>query len=109
MSLKENKLWMASLVICSLTWPSLVQAFFCFSVGAGAGAGGKHRDRHYSGPPPPMAFGAVGYPLFSYSPVPQRLEPQALVPVAPVSSSELSPEAGLAGTDSRPVRQQIFE
>jgi len=112
MNLKSDKRPVALLVIFTLIWPSLVQAFFCFSVGAGTG--GKHRNRHYSAPYPPSTFGAVAYPSFNYSPIrysPVREEQQSqkLVPVAPVSSSDLMIEATPAEPGGSPVKQQIFE
>ncbi|MDH3527373.1 MAG: hypothetical protein OEN52_03750 [Gammaproteobacteria bacterium] len=97
MNLKANMLSMAVLVIFSLTWSALVQAFFCFSVGAGSGS--KHRNRHYSQPPPPVGFGAVAYPQYYNSPVLQ----------SPVARPALVPEAVSPETRGRAARQQIFK
>lgn len=97
MNLKANKRSMALLVVLTLIWPSFVQAFFCFSVGAGAG--NKQRYRHYVRPPPPAGFDTVTYPMFHYSPIPQN--PSAMYdwqlnPVLPAAPGEA-------------VKQQIFE
>jgi hypothetical protein len=65
MTLKANKLSLVVLVILSLTWTSVVQAFFCFSMGGG----NKGRHRYYPAPPPYAGFSAGSYPVFPYSPV----------------------------------------
>jgi hypothetical protein len=69
MTLKANKLSLVVLVIFSLMWTSVVQAFFCFSMGGG----NKGRHRYYPAPPPYAGFSAGSYPVFPYSPV--RTEP----------------------------------
>jgi hypothetical protein len=97
MNQKAYKLSMLLLVIFSLTWSSLVQAFFCLSIGAGAGS--KHRNRHYSQPFPPANFGAVAYPPRHYSPV---LED-------PIARRDLLPVVMPPQTGGSTVRQQIFE
>jgi hypothetical protein len=97
MNLKSDKRPVALLVIFTLIWPSLVQAFFCFSVGAGAGS--KHRNRHFVQPPPPAGFDTVAYPLFRYSPVLQ----------SPVARPDLLPEMVIPATTGGAARQQIFE
>jgi hypothetical protein len=97
MNLKAHKLSMTLLVIFSLTWSSLVQAFFCFSIGAGAGS--KHRNRHYSQRLPPAGFGTVAYPLFRYTPVQH----------SPVVRHDLLPAPVLPESRGGAVKQQIFE
>jgi hypothetical protein len=97
MNLKAYSLFLKLLVIFTLTWPSLVQAFFCLSIGAGAGS--KHRNRHYSQPPPPAGFGTVAYPLFRFTPVLQ----------SQVVRHDLLPAIVTPETRGRAVKQQIFE
>ncbi len=98
MNLKANKRSTALLVIVALIWPSIVQAFFCFSVGAGAGSN-KHRNRHYVRPPPPAGFDAVAYPVFRYSPVLPGL----------VARPDRLQEIALPAAPGKAVKQQIFE
>ncbi len=97
MNLMANKLPIVLLVITALMWSSLVQAFFCFSVGTGGGS--KQRNHHFVRPPPPSDFGAVGYPLFHYSPVLQ----------SPVARPGLLPVAVSPAATAGSVKQQIFE
>ena len=97
MNPKTHKLSMTLLVIFGLTWSSLVQAFFCMSIGAGAS--GKHGNRHYSQALPPAGFAAMAYPHFRYSSLLQGPDIKH-DPLPAIVSPEPS---------GSKVRQQIFE